>query len=283
MSRSPFMSPDDAAAAPVPVEAAVEVVLSFLSSPHAASSTPSAPAAPAPPTERRKRLRDESSRASSSSAPRLRWVSGVWSVIVSFLDEFGFADPYGAACTSVVWQARRRYCASVQRRRGAADCVALEDPEVLAHHGHAHVEDGHGADRSLERARVGVAVEHEVRLVLADGRRDAVVAEHRPDRLGLAYERLLARRVVQQRDADLAVRDRAQLAVQRLDVLRRLVIDAAQERLAEVGQVRSREAADEALQPGHPHLEARGDEDRVLPLEDDDPRLAQDRADLARA
>src|SRR3954469_21486451 len=109
MSRSPFMSPDDAAAAPVPVEAAVEVELSFLSSPHAASSTPSAPAAPAPPRERRKRLRDESSRASSSSAPPPRGVSWVWSVIVSFLDEFGFAGPYERAGTTVVCQARRRY------------------------------------------------------------------------------------------------------------------------------------------------------------------------------
>ena len=67
----------------------------------------------------------------------------------------------------------------------------LEDPEVAAEHGDRDVVDRHAVDGALEGTRVRVAVEHHVGFVLSDRCSEAVVAEHGPDRLGLAAQGLV--------------------------------------------------------------------------------------------
>ena len=103
---------------------------------------------------------------------------------------------------------------------------------------------------------VRVAVQHERRLVLGDRGGEPVGAEERLDPRRLADERRVRRRVVQQHDPHRAQRDRAQAALQRLDVARGLGVDLAQQRLAEVRQVRAGEAADEALHADDADLDA---------------------------
>ena len=102
--------------------------------------------------------------------------------------------------------------------------------------------------RSARRAAaVGVPVEDEVGAVRADRGGEAARAEERPDRLGLAVERLADRRVVEQHDAPVAAGDRLEPALDRVRLGRRLGVDRAQQRLAEVGDLGAFEAADEAL------------------------------------
>ena len=110
------------------------------------------------------------------------------------------------------------------------------------------------AQAALEGARVGVAVQDHVGVVLEDRRGEAVGAEERPDLAPLALERRRDGRVVQQDDPERAHRDRAQALVQRRGLLHRLGVDAAQGGLAEVGEVRAREAAHEALGADDPDL-----------------------------
>ena len=75
------------------------------------------------------------------------------------------------------------------------------------------------------------------------------------DALGLALERLRDRRVVEEHDPDVAVDDVHAARGDRLRLGGRLGVHLAQERLAEVGQHRAGEAADEALAPTMPTLE----------------------------
>jgi hypothetical protein len=100
-----------------------------------------------------------------------------------------------------------------------------------------------------------VAVENEVGPVRADRSRQAGGAEERPDRLRLADEGLWHRRVVQEHDAPVTAGDRLQPRLERLHLTRRLVVDLAQERLAEIGQLGAGEAADEPFQADDPDLE----------------------------
>jgi hypothetical protein len=101
------------------------------------------------------------------------------------------------------------------------------------------------ADRTLEAAAVGVAVEHDVGPVLRNRRREPVAAEIRPDPLGLAVQRVGRRGVVQQHDADGTVRDRLQPQPDRVDLRACLRVHTPEEGLAEVRQRRAGEAADE--------------------------------------
>src|SRR5205809_1829300 len=130
-----------------------------------------------------------------------------------------------------------RYRGRVPFRR-----VELEDPEVLARDVDRDVVDRDVADRALERARVRVPVQGDVGPELGDRRGEPLAAEIRPDPLRLAVQGVRGRRVVEQRDADVAVRDLLQRALERVDLLAGLRVDAPQERLAEVGQGRAREA-----------------------------------------
>ena len=72
-------------------------------------------------------------------------------------------------------------------------------------------------------------------------------AEEGPDRLRLAHQRLRHGRVVEQHDAAVTPRNRLEPGLDRLDLARRLGVDLAQERLAEVGELCAGESADEAL------------------------------------
>ena len=62
-----------------------------------------------------------------------------------------------------------------------------------------------------------------------------------------------------------------------------LGVDRAQQRLAEVRQVRAGEAADEALEPDDPDLDAVDADRHALAFEHGDPRVLEDRRDLADA
>src|SRR5580765_5007056 len=84
-------------------------------------------------------------------------------------------------------------------------------------------------------------------------------------------------------DAELTPGDLLERAFERSDVLARLRVHAAQERLAEVGQRAPGEAADEALRPGDPERGPVDGDGRPRALEHDDPRLLEDRSELADA
>src|SRR5947209_9789030 len=141
------------------------------------------------------------------------------------------------------------------RRRGN---VELEQPEVARDHRHRHVVDRHLPDRARERARLGVAVEDEVGLVLRDRRREPVRPQVTPDPGRLSLDRLFRRGIVQQHDARRAHRDVTQPLVQGLHVERCLLVDGTEQRLAEIGQVRARESTHEALEADNPDVEAAG-------------------------
>jgi len=129
---------------------------------------------------------------------------------------------------------------------------------------------------------VCVAVHDEIRTVLADRSREPLGAEHEPEPLGLADQRLGRRRVVQQRDAQPATGDRLQAAVERLDVPRRLRVRLAEKRLAEVRPA-VLEAADESLHGRDADADTPDRQDRVRALEDDDARLAEGAREVAGA
>ena len=102
-----------------------------------------------------------------------------------------------------------------------------------------------------------MAVQHEVGAVLRDRRREAVAAEDHVDALGLALDRRPNRRVVQEHDAESQCTTSCRPLRDRLGVVRRLRVDLAQQRLAEVGERRAGKAADEPLRPDDPELELR--------------------------
>jgi hypothetical protein len=158
--------------------------------------------------------------------------------------------------------------------------LQIEHVEVAARHVHGHVVDGHRADRALEAARVGVAVEDDVRPVLRDRRREAVAAEVRPDPLGLAEQRVGGRGVVEEDDADGAVRYLLQAVVDRVDLRGRLGVAPPQQRLPEVGQGRAGEPPDEALCPDDPDLAVGELADGRRAVEHVDPGFRADRRDL---
>jgi hypothetical protein len=128
-----------------------------------------------------------------------------------------------------------------------------------------------------------VTVQDEIRLVLADRRCDPLVPEERPDALGLATQRLGAGRVVQQDDPIRAVGDLSQAFVERRHVIARLPVHLAQQRLAEVGQARAGEAADESLEADDPDLAAIELDDARLTLEHGDSALLEQRDQFIRA
>ena len=102
-----------------------------------------------------------------------------------------------------------------------------------------------------------VSVEHEVGAVLGDRRRQPVAAEQQVDAFGLAFDRSLDRRVVEQHDPQVAVHELLEALRDRLRLARRLCIVLAQQRLAEVGESRAREAADEPFRADDAEDEAR--------------------------
>ena len=130
------------------------------------------------------------------------------------------------------------------------------------------VADGHVSDRPLEGAVVRVPVEDEVGPVGADRPCQAAGAEEGPDRLGLADQGPGHRRVVHEHDPPVAARDRLQARPERVDLDRRLPVHLAQQRLAEVRNLRAGEAADEPLA---------ADDADVGPVEVEDERLALER------
>ena len=91
----------------------------------------------------------------------------------------------------------------------------------------------------------------------ADRRGQPRRAEEGPDRLRLADERLRDRRVVEQDDPPVAAGDRLEPRLDRLHLARRLGVHLTQQRLAEVGQLRAGEAADEPLGADDADLDAR--------------------------
>ena len=80
-----------------------------------------------------------------------------------------------------------------------------------------------------------MSVEDEVGPILGDRDREAVGAEEGVDSFGLALERVRGRRVVEEDDPQIALGDLPQPVGERVDLGRRLSVDLAQERLAEVG------------------------------------------------
>jgi hypothetical protein len=156
----------------------------------------------------------------------------------------------------------------------------LEDREVPAHDRERDVVDGDRADEALICACVTVAVEDEVRQMVGDRAPEAVAAEERPDPGRLACDRRVGRRVVEEHDAHRAVGDGHEPAIERLDLVCRLRIDRAHDRLAEVGQHRIREAAHEPLGADHADLGVAAVQHRPAPVEQDDAARGQDVDDL---
>ena len=85
---------------------------------------------------------------------------------------------------------------------------------------------------------------------------------------------------MEQEDPDVAVAGRCELAIERRDILGRLRIDLAQERLAEVRKYVVREAADEALQADDPDRGAVDLFDRPAAIEHPHACAAQQGDDL---
>jgi hypothetical protein len=156
----------------------------------------------------------------------------------------------------------------------------LEEREVPAHDRERDVVDRHGADEALVRAGMAVAVEDEVRQVVGDRAPEPVAAEKRPDPGRLAFDRGRCRRVVEEHDADWAVGDGLEPAVERLDLVRGLRVDRPHDRLAEVGQRRVREATHEALGADHTDLRRPAVKHCPAPVEHDDPGSGEDVDDL---
>ena len=129
---------------------------------------------------------------------------------------------------------------------------------------------------------VRVPVHDEIGPVHPDRAGEASRAEEGPDRLRLAHERLGDGRVVEEDDPLVAAGDRLEPDLERLDLARRLPVDLADRRLAEVGDLRAGKAPHEAFRPDDPDFEIAELEDRVVAVEDDDPRFPQRCSDLER-
>ena len=83
-------------------------------------------------------------------------------------------------------------------------------------------------------------------------------------------------------EAPVAPRDRLEALLQCRDLPGRLRVDLAEQRLAEVGDLRAREAADEALRPGDADLDPSELEHEVIALEDHHAGRAQSRGHVVR-
>src|SRR5215210_6392966 len=125
-----------------------------------------------------------------------------------------------------------------------------------------------------------MTVEDEVGAVVRDRLGEATRAEEGEDARRLALEGRGRRRVVKQGNAQVAARDPREAALERLDLSPALRVHLAQERLAEVRQERSLEAADEALGPGDPDLDPAHATGCRLALEQSDPALGEHHAEL---
>ncbi len=134
--------------------------------------------------------------------------------------------------------------------------VTAKQGEVGADHVHGDVPHPNLADQPLGRAVVGVTVEHEVGPMSADRACEPARAEERPDALGLADERLGDRCVVEQDDAAVAAGDRLEALLERGHLVAGLLIEPAEERLAEIGDLGTREATDESLAADDADLDA---------------------------
>jgi hypothetical protein len=130
---------------------------------------------------------------------------------------------------------------------------------------------------------VGVPVQDEIGPVLGDRDRQAFRAEEDLDPLGLTFERVHCRRVVEQHDAEVAGADLLETVRERLDLGGRLGVDIAEQRLAEVGQRGAEEAADESLRADDSELEAGDLADSEVAVEHLDIRALEDDADLVAA
>ena len=127
---------------------------------------------------------------------------------------------------------------------------------------HRHLSDG-----AASSAVVGVAVDDQIRAMHPDRCREPPRSEKRPDRLGLADERVRDRRVVHEDDANVAPGDGLQPLFERLHLERGLLVDAAEERLAEIRQLGTRKPADEPFHPHDSDLSLTDFEDEVLAIE----------------
>src|SRR5439155_27266648 len=124
--------------------------------------------------------------------------------------------------------------------------LQLENVEIAARHVNRDVVDRDAADRSLEAPGMGMPMQDDVRSVLRDGRREPLGAEVGPDPFRLAVQRVRRGRIVEEHDPDRTVRDLLEATPDRFGLLARLLIDIAQYRLSEVGNLRAREAADDS-------------------------------------
>ena len=125
-----------------------------------------------------------------------------------------------------------------------------------------------------------MAVEDDVWPMRPDGGCEPARSEERPDALGLADDRVDGRGVVEEDEAPLAAGDRLESGLERLDLATRLRVDLAQEALAEVGDLRPRKPADEALRADDADLHPGQLEHDVSAVEHDDTRALEHSADL---
>jgi hypothetical protein len=123
-------------------------------------------------------------------------------------------------------------------------------------------------------------MQNEVRTLIDDRVRQPVAAEEGGDLRTLALERHQGRRVVQQDDPVVALGGRTQALVDGRRLAARFRVDLAQERLAEVRQVRARKAADEALGADDPDLLTANLDGRPGPVEHRHAGLLHHGADL---
>jgi hypothetical protein len=128
---------------------------------------------------------------------------------------------------------------------------------------------------------VGVAVKYEVGTMSADRAREPAGAEERPDALRLPDEGLGNWCVVEQDDAAMAAGDRFQALLERGHLVARLLIEPAEERLAEIGDLGTRKAADEPLAAHDADVDPLDLDHRVRAVEDDDSRGLERRRQLA--
>ena len=116
-----------------------------------------------------------------------------------------------------------------------------------------------------------------------DRRRQAAAPEEGPDHPRLTLERGRRRRIVEEDDAQRARGNRGEALVEREHLGGRLGVDLAQERLAEVGQLRIGEPADEALGADDPDARSPDLPHRVAALQDLHPGLLEQRGHLPAA
>ena len=115
------------------------------------------------------------------------------------------------------------------------------------------------------------------------GSGEAAGAEEGPDALWLAHDGVGDRCVVEEHDPLVAARHRFEPDLERLDLERGLVVDLPQRRLAEVRDLGTGKAADEALRPDDADLDLTQLEHDVVAIEHDDVAGTQSLRDLVGA